>query len=281
MKFVVVLRFVRFCLVLLMLLAPAARLCAEPAQPATPANSALELQAAAQLLHRTLSYRHAEPVSGVQPFAHRVPIAPALSLDLTLYPFAFRATHIWSHLGLRASYQQLLATETELFAGTPDAQRVDTSMWKLELGLRGRIPIAQHALGLSLLAARHSFGIADVVVRGERGAVVPSVRYDALKLALDARLQFGGVSIGAELGTRFVGHTGDLEQRWQRVDKTRVLELSATLAYRVQRCLDVYLGFGMLRYAITMQPALERDALDARQVVDLELSGSLGLRFVL
>jgi hypothetical protein len=281
MKSFAVLCIAHACLLTLCVLVPSSVCRAEAAPPITPANSALELSAAAQLFHRNLGYRHAQPIFGVNPFGHRVAVAPALALDLAVYPFAFRATRIWSHLGLRAGYQQLLATDTQLFSGTPDRQRVDSAMWKLELGLRGRIPIAQHTVGLSLLVARHSFGVEDVTLRGTRGAVIPSVRYDALKLAVDARLYFAGFTLSAELGTRFVGDTGDLQRRWQRVEKTRVLELSAALSYRLQRHLDLSLGFGLLRYAVALGRAREGDALHAQQLVDLDLFGSLGLRFLL
>lgn len=257
---------------------PAATSSTGPTQHVFPA---LQFGLSLQALHRSFDYQGAMAIAGVMPFEHHLTLGPALGLDLELYPFAFWSVRVLSHFGLRADYQQLFATETELFAGTTDAQRVETTLWQVRAGLRGRVPLRRHELGVSALLARQRFAIEDVTLRGQRGAAMPSLRYDALAFALDTRLRFGAFTLEAELGARLVGDTGELQDDWQPVDHAWALDASCALAYRVQRYLELRAGFTLLRYAIKFGAASDVPALDADSALDLQLSGWLGLRFVL
>ncbi len=251
---------------------------------ADDAPHALEVTAGARALHRSFEYHDTPaqlyPTRGYNTLlTYKQPLAPALFARVDLFPFAFSARGPAANIGVSASFEKALPTRAVFGEGTPEQQELTSDSSELLLGLRGRLPLGAHELGLVAGYGQHLYALT-----GDAGLpLVPDVDYSFFRLAADVSLRFDELTLGAHLGTRFVRDTGALQRDWFPSIKTQSLEAGVLLGYRVAPGVEVVAGFDLVRYAFDFNPipANADPTYVAGGAVDQYASGWLGARFSL
>ena len=138
---------------------------------------------------------------------HEVKAAPSVFIYARLYPLAFGGKPgVLSNLGITGGYEQGFATTTE----DADGRELKTSMNAFFVGLRGRLPLDRHELGLVLSYGQHNFGIT-----GDDLRPFPDVGYKYLGVGIDGRFRISSALVGFHLAHRQLLDTGELEEtRW-------------------------------------------------------------------
>lgn len=269
----------RFALLSLALLTLAPSALAEEASFAP-----LELTGGLRAVSRSLDYHDTPaelfPTRGYNSLlTYKQPLGPSAFLQLNLFPAAFASRGADAHVGITASYEAALPTRAVFAEGTPKEAELTSHASEFFVGLRGRLPISAHELGLVAGYGQQRYDVDG----DEQSPLVPDVRYEFVRLAVDATLRFDALRAGAHLGTRIVQDTGGLQKQWFPSTKTQSLEAGVMVGYALNPRLEVLLGFDLVRYAFDFNP-IPANA-DPQYVagggVDQYASGWLALRFSL
>jgi hypothetical protein len=159
------------------------------------------------------------------------------------------------------------------------------------VGVRGRIPLASHEVGVTAAYGSQRFSI-----DGDRAAgtpepglpapaaqrdLLPDVAYSFLRPGLDAALRFGRVSVTGSTGYRHVLDAGALaSEAWFPRATASGFDASLAVGYEVAPRLDLLVGGELRLYAIDTG-ARAADATLGRPIAegaaDRYLAGLLGL----
>jgi hypothetical protein len=237
---------------------------------------ALELEAGPRLVHRTFDFN--DPLSNhvagaAKPYAYKLNMAPAPFVDLGFYPGAFATRGLGASFGLIASFEKLVGTKTTDTNGAS----IDTLAQQYEVGLRGRLPLAAHEVGVSATYGKQTFHVSQTDP-GPGAGTVPNVDYTFAGFGADARLRFAPLEIGAHVGTRAVLDTGTLNKMWFSTVKTTTIGAGLSVAYRLTPMFDLVGGVDFMRYAFDFNPVNPMNAIIAGGAVDQYISGFLALR---
>jgi hypothetical protein len=242
-----------------------------------PSLVAFELSAGPRVVHRTFDFNDplsAHDPSAVKPYSYVLPGGPTPFVTLALYPAAFATHGGAANVGLVASYERLVGTKTTGANGSS----FSTLGQQLEVGLRARLPVAEHELGLTASYGKQTFQVNATDPGPAMGSTVPNVDYTFAAVGADARLRLSPVEIGAHVGTRFVFKTGSLAQNWFNTTKTTSIEGGLSVAYRVTPIFAVVVGGDVVRYGFNFNPVPTNSFFVAGGAVDQYLSGYLALR---
>jgi hypothetical protein len=135
---------------------------------------------------------------------HQVDAAPSVFIYVRWYPLAHGDKQgVLANLGVTGGYEQGFATTTE----DADGKELSTSMNAFFVGLRGRLPLGRHELGLVPSYGQHNFGIS-----GESpNRRFPDVGYKYLGIGIDGRFRISSALVGFHLAHRQLLSTGELE----------------------------------------------------------------------
>ena len=238
---------------------------------------ALELAVGPRALHRTFDFN--DPLSDHQagipkPYAYKLNLAPAPFVDLALYPAAFATRGLAASFGIVARYEKLVATKTTDANGAS----FDTLGQQIEVGLRGRLPLGEHEVGLTVSGGKHTFHVTQSDPGPAAGSNVPNVDYTFAGIDADARLRLSPLELGAHVGTRLVFDTGSLGKTWFSTTKTTSIEAGVSVAYKLTPMFSVVAGADFLRYAFDFNPITAVSTVVAGGAVDQYISGFVALR---
>jgi hypothetical protein len=244
---------------------------------------AFEVMAGPRALHRTFDFN--DPLSAHDPnahapFAYKLNLAPAPFLDLGLYPAAFATRGAPSSFGLIVRYEKVVATQTQDANGST----FNTLAQQFEAGLRGRLPLGDHEVGLTASYGKQTFHVAATdpgpapQPNGMPGSTLPNVDYTFVGLGLDGRIRLSPIELGAHVGTRLVMKTGDLASVWFNTTKTTSIDAGFSVAFQITPIFSVVGGMDFLRYAFDFNPVSSTNYLVAGGAVDQYISGFLALR---
>jgi len=260
-----------------------------PSAIAVRGPSPLELTAGLRAVHRDFSYHDTPaerfPGRGLpEPTTYKLPLGPAVFIDGAVYPLAFGSRGAAAAFGIAGGYEQNFATQSVYGASASDAGKLTTHASQYYVGLKGRIPVSVHELGLLAAYGRQVFDLGAHATT-PHGEQVPDVAYRFIRLSGEARFRLGDASLGFHVGTRLVNDTGGLERNWFPHVKTQSVEAGLLAGYRLSASIDFVLGVDLLRYAFNFNPipntANPYTAVIAGGAVDQYTSGWLGLRFAL
>ena len=245
----------------------------EPRAPSAAAEprarpSALEAQLALRAFTRDYSY--SDDLFGALR-SYQLGAAPAGMLSLRWYPGAHFVSGLPAHFGLAVGYEQSLALESE----DPSGARYDTSMNEWFVGLRGRVPSGGHEVGAQVTYGKHSFRVEDEPSR----PLVPNTAYEYVRIGVDGRVRVSRVSLGAEVGHRFVMKSGEVaSSAWFPHAKASGFDAGVRAGIELFMGLGLVAGFDVRRYALTMgsEPG---DANVAGGAVDLYYAGWGGVAY--
>jgi len=179
--------------------------------------------------------------------AYKLGLAPAGFLWLRWYPVAHFNGGALAHLGLTGGYEQGFALESEAANG----EKYSTTSREWFAGLRYRIPVQRHEVGIQVNYGVHSFLVDDDPVF----PLVPDVKYSYVRLAADARARVSRVVIGGHFGYRIVSDAGDIQSdRWFPHASVGGVDAGLQAGYEVVDGLDLLVGFDFRRYFYSMNP---------------------------
>ncbi len=251
---------------------------APPVEPQQAGHSPLELTVGVRATHRSFDFH--DPAIGQNVLlSQKQALAPSLFAQVFLFPSAFSSRAALSNVGLAASYELGLPTTAVFDPGAGNSTKLTTHASELFLGLRGRLPLGVHELGLVAGYGQQRYTLSG----DEPMPIVPDLTYEFARIAADASLRFDALTFGARLGTRIVSDTGGLRREWFPRTKAKSLEAGLLMGYRVAPRFEVLLGLDLTRYWFDFNP-IPKNA-DPRYVaggaVDQYVSGWLGLRLSL
>jgi hypothetical protein len=263
--------------------------------------SPLDITAGLRPLHRTFTFN--QTLADVRPgqgfsqlLKYELPLGPVLFIDGNLWIGSLaglQGAAEW--FGITAGFEKGFATQSVYAEGTKQETTLRTNIQQLYAGLRMRVPLGDHRLGLSGVWGQHRF-----ILEGDEGndqakklpdgtvlkPLVPDVTYNYVRVMLDGTFSFGDFSAGAHVGKRFVMSTGPLKTVWFPNVKTSSLEAGVSFGYRLVSMLDLVAGFDWLRYSFDFNPVTQITNKDpalysyvAGGATDEYLSGYIGFRF--
>jgi hypothetical protein len=264
------------------------------AASSTVRHSALELEAGLRAVHRSFAYHDTPaqlfPGRGYPaPRTYNLPLGPALFVGGTLYPLALVTHGFVSNFGIIAGYELNVATSSDYKTVNPNdsTKTIDhdlaTSAHQYFVGLKARLPIDVHELGLVAAYGQQAF-----TLNGDEAApVVPDLLYKFVRVSAEGRFRFGALSLGLHVGTRFVSSTGGLEHDFFPGHvKTQDVEGGVSAGYALASSLDVIAGLDITRYAFDFNPIPNGEDPTGTTVIaggatDTYTSGFLGIRYSL
>jgi hypothetical protein len=236
---------------------------------------AFELMAGSRVVNRNFSFN--DPLSDHQnglpdPSAYQLQAAPAPFIQLGLYPAAFATRGLAASFGLVGGFEKVVATKTN---GTT------TQAQQLQAGLRFRLPLGAHEIGLTGAYGQQLFRISSTNPAPMATGVVPNVTYTFGAVGADARFRIADVvELGLHVGTRLVLDTGGLKA-WFPNTKANSIDAGLSLAYRVTPLVGVIAGADVVRYGFNFNPVPMTNGLVAGGAVDQYISGYAALRLTL
>jgi hypothetical protein len=252
--------------------------------------SPLEVTAGLRPYHRTFEFH--DTVASLRPgmgftdlLRYELPLGPALFIDLNFFPGSLVAKGPAEWVGITAGFEKGFATQSLYAENTPNEKTLKTDMQSWYAGLRFRLPLGEHQLGLAATYGQHQFNLKGDEVSPTCSVcpLVPDVKYGYVKIGLDGEFHFGDFIAGARIGKRIVMSTGELKSVWFPNVKAQSLEAGLTAGYRLVSVLDLLVGFDWLRYAFNFNPVPLRMPAQANYVaggaVDEYFSGNIAFRF--
>ena len=192
-------------------------------------------------------------------------------LDLRWYPVAHFQGGIPSHVGISASYERGFLLKSK----APNGDSLDTTSQEWSLGLRGRIPLDPHELGVDVAYGEQTFRVDD----NPQLPLVPDVRYRYVRVGVDGRARFKDFSVGGRLGYRFVSSAGDIgSQRWFPNLDVGGMDTSVFGGWALSRDLDLIAGLTYRRYFFNLNPE-PGDLHVAGGALDQYVSGFAGVSY--
>jgi len=251
--------------------------------------SPLEVTIGVRAVHRKFSYHDTPqtlfPDAGYTGLStYQLPLGPAAFIQLNVFPLAFKSSGAAANIGITAGYEGGFATKSVYAENTPQQQELKTQSNEFFVGLRGRIPVGVHEVGLVAAYGRQIFSLL-----GDNPQVFPDVAYKFVKLGVDTRFRFDELTVGFHLGTRLVTDTGDLKRLWFSNTKAASAEGGLLLGYQIAANFELNGGVDITRYAFNFNPIDDPPAdtnskiaygnLVAGGAVDQYTSGWLGVRY--
>lgn len=213
-------------------------------EPAPARPSALEVGLGLRAIAR--NYRYSDDLFGTLR-SYKLGAAPAGMLWLRWYPGAHLTTGVPAHIGLAGGYEQGLGLKSE----DPSGESYTTTMREWYAGLRGRVPFGVHEAGAQVSYGNHSFRVEDE----PSNPLVPNTGYDYVRVGIDGRVRVSRVSIGAELGHRFVLDAGEVASKsWFPRAEASGFDAGIRVGFELFHGLEVMAGFDFRRYALSMNP---------------------------
>lgn len=215
----------------------------------------LEIVGGVQGFSRSFSYVQ-DVNANLRPYS--LALAPAGFLSLEWYPGAHFTRGPVADVGLVVDYARSVATSSSL---EPGQAGYATTLQSFSAGLRGRLPLGPHELGLSLRAGRQDFSIAGATDTGATlasgarvsRAYVPNVEYAYVRPGVDVRLRLGDFGIGVRGGYRIVIDAGEIQSAtWFPRSTVAAGDLGVFLSYALSGGFEARVGGELHRYAYDM-----------------------------
>jgi hypothetical protein len=257
-------------------------------------HSPLELEAGLRAVHRAFAYHDTPaqlyPSRGYPaPLTYKLPLGPALFIGGTVYPLAFTTRGFAGNFGITAGYETNIATNSLYKTADPNNSAktlehdLGTTAHQYFVGLKARIPVSVHELGLVAAYGQQTFRL-----NGDEAApIVPDLLYKFVRVSAEGRFRFDALTLGFHIGTRFVSSTGGLERDFFPGHvKTQDIEAGVALGYSLASSVDLIAGLDVTRYAFDFNPIPNGENPNGTTVIaggatDMYTSGFLGLRYSL
>jgi hypothetical protein len=253
----------------------------------------LEVTAGVRGYNRSFRYTDIRPNtdrSGTKLQKYDLPLAPAILATARFYPGALFRNDAWSHIGITGRYEFGIATATQYSQRLPNGQPLVTDLTTYSatwhVGLRGRLPLGTHEVGMFAEYGAHTF-----ILEGDEAfapprpyALVPDSKYTFIRTGIDAQFRFGNVLLGGHVAPRFMQSVAeiDLAGVWFPGATGSGLDAGLMGGYSILSFLGIVGGVDMLRYGFDLNGRPDCPPEPVRCVVaggatDTYISGWLGV----
>jgi hypothetical protein len=264
-----------------------------PSEHAQPGLRPLEVTAGFRAYSRSFKYTSIQPntdTSRTELQKYELPLAPAILATARFYPGALFRNDAWSHIGITARYEFGIATGTQYRQTLPNGQPLITdlttssSTW--HAGLRGRLPLGTHEVGMFAEYGAHTFIlVGDEAFAPPRPyALVPDSKYTFIRTGIDAQFRFGSVILGGHVAPRFMQSVADIDLAgvWFPGATGSGLDAGLMGGYSILSFLGIVGGVDVLRYGFDLNGRPDCPDQPVRCVVaggatDTYISGWLGV----
>jgi len=167
-----------------------------------PEHSPLDARVGLALMNRNFSYR--DDLGGTtRPYT--LPMGAALGFGAAWYPGAHFSNGALAHVGLTFDASHSLGMSTQ----GPNEVSYPTKDSRWGIGARGRLPIGDSEVGLSVGWARHGFSV-EAAHPSDGIPDIASVSYGQVRIGADTRIGIGAFNIYAGAAYRAVVDTGEI-----------------------------------------------------------------------
>jgi len=207
---------------------------------------------------------------------YHLPLQPGGFLKLELYPVAFFSAGFASNIGLTFEFHQALTTKSS-YSRNGQTQEFDNVHSQWAAGARIRFPFDTLEVG-----TQFAYGVHKFFLKGdETSPIIPDVKYGFVKIAADATLDLGKVSLGARIGVRLLGSLGEIESLWFPGATGTGLDAGLMGSYALSDSLGIALGIDAYRYGFDFNAIPKDNVVVAGGAIDQYLVGWLGVRIAL
>lgn len=214
--------------------------------------------------------------------------APTIFVAGRLYPGAFSGgTGPLANIGLMGRFEYGIATGSNyqspgVNGGPTTSVPLKTHVYEYQIGIRGRLPIDKHELGLFAVYGDQTFTLSgDENPAKQPYAVVPDVHYHYLRIGLDARIHVSKLVAGAHFAPRFLTSMSELDKAgvWFPGATGSGVDMGLMLGWQLFPWLTPALGIDFVRYGFDFnnQPATPPPRVIAGGATDTYFSGWLGV----
>ena len=275
-----------------------------------PRPKPLELDAGGGFTFRSFTANNPVNLPGVLQTRDQSGGMATVRIGAALYPAALFTKEFIANIGLVGDFERSLGGKTQApdSPGTtlPPGGDLDTALTSYDVGLRVRLPIADHELGFSALYGAQQFEINDGGTEsdpnnadGTRAKLVPNVDYQYLRLGADFTYQMKSYFLNGDLGLRVVNNAGKdpgqiQNDRWFPRADVGGVDFGVTAGYAVSERFTITLGMDFRNYFYTMNSKLEdfgvptnpADSVEPRRPVagganDMYFAGIISARYSL
>ncbi|HEX5101084.1 MAG TPA: hypothetical protein VFV94_16350 [Polyangiaceae bacterium] len=255
----------------------------------------LELGLGIRAYNRSFKYTgqtYADPFATPQRtlYPYNLAIAPTIWVAGRFYPGAFFTNGPLSHIGIQFRYEYGFATTANYTQPANNGTnaviqtQLKTKASEYQIGLRGRVPVGPHELGIFGLYGNHSFVLAGDEDpnkgNGAPYAVVPDVHYHYLRFGLDARLHFSKLMLGAQVAPRFLTSMKEIDKGgvWFPGATGSGLDMGVTAGWQLLPWLMPAVGVDLVRYGFDFNntPISPKQTVVAGGATDTYISGWVG-----
>ena len=219
---------------------------ADQEEPTTKRPSAFDVAVGALLGTRDFGYRDSLPGLSV----YKLPVSPSLALHAHWYPAAHFTSGVLAHIGLDVRADMLVGVSSE---DKKNNQTFSTSAHGFGVGLRGRIPLAAHELGVVVGFNQRAFGLSS---DKKIDAQVPDITHNTLRFGVDGRYQiFPLLAVQLRASYLYGLSLGQLSsEAWFPHASGNGLEAEVGLQLSMNKLLATELAFGLQRYFMSLNP---------------------------
>ncbi|MBF5044436.1 hypothetical protein FGE12_18700 [Aggregicoccus sp. 17bor-14] len=257
---------------------PAARAAAPEAEPAAsadtgPAPVLARFTVGGRVLSRRLQYT--DDLRSALP-TYRLLGGPAVALGVEWYPGLMLTHGFWTHVGVTASAEILVAVSSTM----PDGQRYGTDSDAYRGGLTLRLPLGRGELGTSATFGTQVFAFRQPT-RGGTELLVPSVRYRSARAGLFGRIPVAErLTLVLDAGVHKVWETGDLRDAFFPHNVVGAVDGALAGEWHLGEAWRLKVGAEYRRYYYAMHPE-PGDRFIVGGALDEYLAGTVALGFEL
>jgi len=191
-----------------------------------------------------------------------------LRVGAAFYPMALFTKAFLANIGVVARFEQSLGGKTQAGndpTGVAPTGDLSTSLSAYDIGLRIRLPIAEHQLGFSATYGQQKFAIDDnasepdplQVTAPQKIKLVPDVDYTYIRLGADFKYVMKAYFLRADLGLRIVNSAGDgpgeiQNTRWFPRSDVGGADFGVTAGYALSDRLTIAVGVDWRNFFYTM-----------------------------
>jgi hypothetical protein len=250
---------------------PAAETAAPTEANDKPRPKPLELDAGAGFVFRSYTANNPVNLPGVLQTRDQSGGMAAVRIAAAFYPLALFTKDFLANIGLIGDFERSLGGKTQ----APDSPvetlpsgELDTTLTSYDVGLRVRLPIAQHELGFSAAYGGQQFVIDDGGTESDpdnaaqaNAKLVPDVDYSFVRLGTDFTYSAQSYFINGDLGLRVVTSAGTdpgqiQNDRWYPRSDVGGVDFGLNGGYSVSERFTITVGVDFRNYFYTMNSKL-------------------------
>ncbi len=265
-------------------------------EPSEKGLRPLEVMLGVRGFNRNFNYTGTPMSPGLQPY--NLAFAGAIWGAARIYPGAFWGTGPFSHVGIMARYEFGIPAPTNytkpVEGGGAIVTELKTKSSEYQLGLRGRVPVGRHELGIFGVFGNQSFVLSGDEQPGkEPYALVPDVHYNFIRVGMDARFYISKLIVGVQVAPRFLTSMKEVDMGGEPAPPTAPatkstwfpgatgsgFDFGLMLGWQILPWLTPVAGFDVVRYGFDFNnlPAAPPPRVIAGGATDTFVSGYLGV----